>query len=92
MYCPALKCSGPALVSQENHKAVIDISCFSPSGWMRVERFSKSRMAISAVDSALWDLKEGAPAPVNGELRPDLSRPGMGIDFKHADAQRFLAA
>jgi len=34
---------------------------------------------------------EGAPKPVHGELRPDLSRPGMGIELKQADAQRFAA-
>jgi L-alanine-DL-glutamate epimerase-like enolase superfamily enzyme len=34
---------------------------------------------------------EGVPKPVNGELRPDLSRPGMGIELKQADAQRFAA-
>jgi len=32
-----------------------------------------------------------APSPVNGELSPDLSRPGMGIELKRADAQRFAA-
>lgn len=32
---------------------------------------------------------EGAAQPVNGELRPDLSRPGLGLEFKRADAQRF---
>jgi L-alanine-DL-glutamate epimerase-like enolase superfamily enzyme len=36
-------------------------------------------------------LFDGVPEPVNGELRPDLSRPGMGIDLKRADAQRFAA-
>jgi L-alanine-DL-glutamate epimerase-like enolase superfamily enzyme len=34
---------------------------------------------------------DGARAPVNGELSPDLSRPGMGIELKRADAQRFAA-
>lgn len=34
---------------------------------------------------------DGVPAPVNGELRPDLSRPGMGMEFKQPDAQRFAA-
>jgi L-alanine-DL-glutamate epimerase-like enolase superfamily enzyme len=31
-------------------------------------------------------LFDGALEPVNGELRPDLSRPGSGLIFKHADA------
>jgi L-alanine-DL-glutamate epimerase-like enolase superfamily enzyme len=34
---------------------------------------------------------EGVPATVNGELRPDLSRPGMGLELKQADAERFAA-
>ena len=34
---------------------------------------------------------DGVSLPVNGELMPDLSRPGMGIEFKRADAQRFAA-
>jgi L-alanine-DL-glutamate epimerase-like enolase superfamily enzyme len=34
---------------------------------------------------------DGAQVPVNGELRPDLSRPGMGIELKYADVQRFAA-
>jgi L-alanine-DL-glutamate epimerase-like enolase superfamily enzyme len=34
---------------------------------------------------------DGVRSPVNGELSPDLSRPGMGIEFKQADAQRFAA-
>jgi L-alanine-DL-glutamate epimerase-like enolase superfamily enzyme len=34
---------------------------------------------------------DGARLPVNGELSPDLSQPGMGIELKHADAERFAA-
>lgn len=33
----------------------------------------------------------GVPRPVNGELRPDLSRPGMGFELKQRDAERFAA-
>ena len=40
------------------------------------------------IESMLFD---GARSPVNGELCPDLSRPGMGIELKRADAQRFAA-
>ena len=36
-------------------------------------------------------LFDGVPQPVNGELRPDLSRPGIGLELKRADAQRFAA-
>ncbi len=34
---------------------------------------------------------DGIAPPINAELRPDLSRPGMGIELKQADAQRFAA-
>jgi L-alanine-DL-glutamate epimerase-like enolase superfamily enzyme len=34
---------------------------------------------------------EGVASPANGGLSPDLSRPGMGIEFKRADVQRFAA-
>jgi L-alanine-DL-glutamate epimerase-like enolase superfamily enzyme len=36
-------------------------------------------------------LFEGLPQLVNGELRPDLSRPGLGLELKQVDAQRFAA-
>lgn len=32
---------------------------------------------------------DGAVEPHNGALRPDLSRPGLGIEFKWSDAERF---
>ena len=32
---------------------------------------------------------EGGAQPVGGQLSPDLSRPGLGLDFKQADAQRY---
>lgn len=32
---------------------------------------------------------DGALKPMNGELRPDLSRPGLGLEFKRADAQQY---
>jgi L-alanine-DL-glutamate epimerase-like enolase superfamily enzyme len=34
---------------------------------------------------------DGIRPPVNGELRPDLSRPGMGFELKQADVERFAA-
>ena len=34
-------------------------------------------------------LFDGAPVPVAGILRPDLTRPGLGLDFKRQDAERF---
>ncbi len=32
---------------------------------------------------------DGALQPVNGNLKPDLSRPGLGLELKRADAQPF---
>ena len=34
-------------------------------------------------------LFEGAPTPVEGALCPDLSRPGLGLELKEAEAARF---
>jgi L-alanine-DL-glutamate epimerase-like enolase superfamily enzyme len=36
-------------------------------------------------------LFDGAPAAKNGAIRPDLSRPGLGLDFKQQDAERYAA-
>ncbi|MFZ0734124.1 MAG: enolase C-terminal domain-like protein [Candidatus Sulfotelmatobacter sp.] len=40
------------------------------------------------IESLFFD---GVPKPVHGALHPDLSQPGMGIEFKRADAARFAA-
>ena len=34
-------------------------------------------------------LFDGAPAPRDGEICPDLSRPGLGLEFKRADAAAY---
>ena len=34
-------------------------------------------------------LFDGAPTPVDGRLRPDPTRPGLGLELKRADAARF---
>ncbi|MBV8505582.1 MAG: mandelate racemase [Acetobacteraceae bacterium] len=36
-------------------------------------------------------LFDGAPVPSDGAIRPDLSRPGIGLAFKRQDAERFRA-
>ncbi len=36
-------------------------------------------------------LFDGFPKLVDGELRPDLSRPGIGLELKHKDAERYAA-
>lgn len=40
------------------------------------------------VESLLFD---GVPEPDDGALRPDRSRPGLGLELKRADAQRYAA-
>lgn len=35
-------------------------------------------------------LFDGAATPDNGKLSPDLSRPGLGVEFREQDAQRYL--
>ncbi len=37
-------------------------------------------------------LFDGAPAPEDGRLAPDLSRPGLGLDVKETDAARFAVS
>jgi L-alanine-DL-glutamate epimerase-like enolase superfamily enzyme len=36
-------------------------------------------------------LFDGLPQMINGELRPDLSRPGLGLELKRADAKKLAA-
>jgi L-alanine-DL-glutamate epimerase-like enolase superfamily enzyme len=36
-------------------------------------------------------LFDGVPEPVDGVMRPDLSRPGFGFEVKRADASRYVA-
>jgi len=38
------------------------------------------------IEEALF---EGAPPLVNGNLAPDLSRPGLGLELRRADAERY---
>ncbi len=38
------------------------------------------------IEAMLFD---GAPKPDRGEIRPDLTRPGLGLEFKRQDAERY---
>ena len=40
------------------------------------------------IEQALFD---GAPVPVQGRLRPDLARPGLGLVLKESEARRYRA-
>jgi hypothetical protein len=34
-------------------------------------------------------LFDGVPKPVDGKLFPDMSRPGLGIEFKYKEAEKY---
>lgn len=36
-------------------------------------------------------LFDGAPVARDGAIQPDMTRPGLGLDFKTIDAERFAA-
>lgn len=36
-------------------------------------------------------LFDGAPVPKDGVIRPDMTRPGLGLDFKRQDAEQYAA-
>ncbi len=36
-------------------------------------------------------LFDGAPIPKDGVIHPDMTRPGLGLEFKHQDAERYAA-
>jgi hypothetical protein len=56
-------------------------ACAIPNLW-HVEYFSDD----ARVDRLLFD---GVLDPVDGDLSPDPSRVGLGLDFKRRDAARF---
>ena len=41
------------------------------------------------IEAMLFD---GVPVPLDGAIAPDLSRPGMGLAFRRADAARYLVS
>lgn len=57
-------------------------ACCALAGVRHVEDFHDHRR----IEGMLFD---GVPRPEGGTLRPDRSRPGLGLDFKRADAERF---
>lgn len=56
--------------------------CCATNGVRHVEYFHDH----VRIEQMLFD---GAIKPVQGELHPDLSRPGMGLEFKRQDAEQF---
>ncbi|HEX4086372.1 MAG TPA: enolase C-terminal domain-like protein [Chthoniobacteraceae bacterium] len=57
------------------------LACAVPSFW--VGEYFHDHVRIEQM------LFDGAPRPVHGALRPDRSRPGLGLDFKRSDAARY---
>ncbi len=58
------------------------VACAVP-GFRHVEYFHDH----ARIEAMLFD---GFVPPRDGELKPDRSRPGLGMKFKHSDAERFL--
>ena len=58
------------------------LACATTAEFRHLEYFHDH----ARIEAMLFD---GAIAPGKGSLRPDLSRPGLGLEFKHADAERF---
>lgn len=56
--------------------------CCALNSAMNVEYFHDH----SRIERMIFD---GAIQPVDGNLRPDLSRPGLGLELKRADAEKF---
>jgi len=57
--------------------------CAAPQLW-HVECFYDH----ARIEQMLFD---GAPRPVGGSLRPDPGRPGLGLELKRRDAERWRA-
>lgn len=59
-----------------------NICCSTPADVRHIEYFHDH----GRIEHLLF---EGAVEPVNGELRPNSTQPGMGVVFKRADASRY---
>jgi L-alanine-DL-glutamate epimerase-like enolase superfamily enzyme len=57
------------------------LACAAPAFWVGEYFFDHAR-----IETMLF---EGAAQPTDGALMPDRSRPGLGLEFKRADAARF---
>jgi L-alanine-DL-glutamate epimerase-like enolase superfamily enzyme len=59
----------------------VHAGCSVPALW-RLEYFHDH----DRIEHMLFD---GAPTPSGGKLRPDLGRPGLGLEFKRHDARQY---
>jgi len=57
-------------------------ACCAVPGALHLEWFADHQR----IERRLFD---GAPQPLGGRLAPDLSRPGLGLDLREADAEAF---
>ncbi|REE21512.1 L-alanine-DL-glutamate epimerase-like enolase superfamily enzyme [Paraburkholderia sp. BL27I4N3] len=62
----------------------LHVACAAPR--LRHQEWFHDHVRIEAM------LFDGAPQPRDGAIAPDLSRPGCGLEFKHADAAPYLVA
>jgi L-alanine-DL-glutamate epimerase-like enolase superfamily enzyme len=62
----------------------LHVCCAAPGALRHIEYFH-DHVRIEQM------LFEGAPVPRQGELRPDLTRPGLGLELKRQDAEKFAA-
>ena len=68
--------------------------CGGFTEWQRAAATPNLRHAEYFHDHARADrlLLDGVLDPAGGALRPDLTRPGMGLELKRADAERYRSA
>ncbi|MGF6876994.1 enolase C-terminal domain-like protein [Paraburkholderia sp. MM5477-R1] len=60
----------------------LHVACAAPR--LRHQEWFHDHARIEAM------LFDGAPRLRDGQMEPDLSRPGCGLEFKHGDAERYL--
>jgi L-alanine-DL-glutamate epimerase-like enolase superfamily enzyme len=78
----ALCAAQPVPLSAHTAPALHAAPCCALAPAVHVEYFHDH----ARIERMLFD---GAPVPQGGALVPDRSRPGLGLDFKRADAERF---
>jgi L-alanine-DL-glutamate epimerase-like enolase superfamily enzyme len=78
----ALCAAAPVPLSAHTAPSLHAHPCCALSPAVHVEHFHDH----ARIERMLFD---GALRPVRGELRPDLSRPGLGLTLKRRDAERF---
>jgi len=71
---------GPAL---RPHRPALHLHPCCAAGPVRHIEYFHDHVRIEAL------LFEGVPAPRAGHLRPDLTRPGLGLELKRRDAERW---